>query len=337
MGRNEQGQFFKRLGEMLGRGFSLAEAIEFLSRIHSGREPVFRAILADLHEGVPVHEAFYRQGFDSRTCAKLFFADKHGFLALALQDSGDYLLRLQHEKKKMSKLLRYPSLLMAIFLFSAILLKFFLLPHFVSLYSSLGYKPAWTVGLLLWLSDHLLIILSVAALSGIIALRFILSSLRSRTAIQKAGILSRIPVLGVYSQLLIHQFIAREWSFLLKSGFSMIEAFEIMRSQSYRPLLKELAAHLHDRLLRGDALPDAMADTHILGSSLKEIVLHGEANGRLDQELMYYSDYCMGVLEAKAEKQFQMLQPLAFTLIGAMIISVYVSILVPMFQIIDMI
>lgn len=335
MNLKEQGTIFTRISEMLANGFTLAESLEFLGRTQQKKGESFAVMINGLQGGQPVYEVFYAQQFDQQACAQLYFADKHGFLAEAMKESGRYLLRKDEERKKLLRLLQYPFILLIILLVVSILLKSLLLPRFNMLYDSMGYEPNTAIKSLLHFMQAFPYYAALASLL-LIALFSIFSRLfYKKTPVEQAEFFASLPIIRSYYTLYQTIFFAREWSFLLKSGFSINEVIEIMNTQQFRPLMKESAKIMKDLLTVGYSFSEALSHFHFLEQDLVLIVGHGEKNGRLDQELLFYSEFCLDLLEEKSMKVFLLLQPIIFALIGVMIITIYLSIFLPMFQMIE--
>lgn len=67
-------------------------------------------------------------------------------------------------------------------------------------------------------------------------------------------------------------------------------------------------------------------------NDLAKAVAHGQLNGLLYRELYSYSQFLIERLERKAEKWTGLIQPLIYGLTAAMILILYLSMLLPMYQ-----
>ncbi|MBU5214329.1 competence type IV pilus assembly protein ComGB [Heyndrickxia oleronia] len=330
-----QGMFLNRIGEMLENGFTLAEAIDFLQHLKSNSKINPNDILVDLQNGIPLYEVLNRKKFDKKVCAQLFFADQHGKLSYALKESGTYLAKKHHDQVTMMKLFQYPLLLIFLLAFVLQLLKNFLLPQFELLYSSMNYQPTFTVSFLISLMKNsqfylLMILILIICVSFFIYLLF-----RKKNPIERAEWICHIPFVHFYYKLYISHFLAREWSFLLQGGFSVHEILDMMSTQNFKPLIREIAFTIRKELKFGYSFSNALSRLKFLDQQFITITIHGEKNGRLDDELQFYSRFCVKQLEEKIQKIFRLLQPIMFIFIGILVISVYLSILLPMFEMID--
>ncbi|HBZ09007.1 MAG TPA: type II secretion system F family protein [Bacillus bacterium] len=330
-----QGFFLTKLSEMLDKGFTMGESLDFLGRTNGGRMAMFQSMRHGLQSGQPIYQVFYKEGFDHQTCTQLYFAESHGFLVAALKESGEYLLRKDDQRKRLIRLLQYPIILVAVLIIVSILLQTLLLPRFQMFYDSMGYKPNTILKLFLHTLQTMplysLITIVTVLLGGALFSRL----LYKKSALERAAFFSGLPVVQSYYRLYQTTFLAREWSFLLKSGFSINEIIQIMLKQDFHPLLKESAVELKEMLTFGYTFPEAVSHLGFVEEELMVIVAHGEKNGKLEAELMFYSQFCLQRLEEKFMKVFLVIQPVVFALIGLIVIAIYLSIFLPMFEVID--
>jgi competence protein ComGB len=331
----EQGMLLARIGEMVEKGFTLSESLDFLGRLHERHLPLFQTMIDRLKKGEPIHLVFHGQGFDSQACSQLFFAEKHGFLVTAVKESGKYLLRKDEQRKKLIRLLQYPLILIAILFFTGFLLHHLLLPRFQLFYDSMGYKPPLALAWFLHFMQHFPYYFAIGIIVIFCLFAAVLRKLHSKSALERALFYSKIPFFHTYYKLYQTIFISREWSFLLKSGFSVNEIIQIMLAQPFHPLLQESAREIQSMLKIGYSFSESLTHLGFLEEEMMEIVAHGEKNGKLDGELLFYSEYCLNRLEERTMKMFTVLQPAIFMLIGLMVIAIYLSIFLPMFQMID--
>lgn len=320
---------------MLNNGFTLNEALDFQSRLNRKHKNLYTTMIASIQGGKPLYEVFYENNFDNQACAQLFFADKHGYLAEALKESGEYLLRKTTERKKLTNLMQYPLILLFVLVIIGSLMQWLLLPRFKLLYSSMDFQPGYGITFILHLTQNISIYFTTFFI--LISAVFIITKtmINKKTAIEKAVFFSQLPLIRSFYKLYQTIFLSREWSFLLKSGFSMNEVIKIMEAQNFRPLLRETAKEIKDLLMIGYSFSEAISELPFIEEEMKVIIAHGEQNGRLDSELLYYSQICLQALEEKITKLFQMIQPVIFVLIGLIVITVYMSIFLPMFQMIE--
>lgn len=318
---------------MLGNGFAISDAIQFLQYADSKEQT--SQMNKQLQNGMPLHEVLLKHHFDANACSQIYFAEKHGEMIPALKEAGQYLLKKHEDRQTLWKLIRYPLLLMVILVLVAGLVRNILLPQFESIYQALNYTPPGSLKFFLNAIEQAPIILLSLLLFLSAAASCLYVYLKKKLPVKRAAWLSKIPVYRFYYKNYYSQFLAREWSFLLKSGFSIYEILHIMESQNFRPLLRDTAILLREKLLAGQTFSAALSSVDFLENQFVELVRHGEKNGRLDRELYYFSRISLKKMEEKAQNAFQIIQPVVFMLIGVFLVAIYLSILFPMFQMID--
>ncbi|MBM7584609.1 competence protein ComGB [Bacillus pakistanensis] len=330
----EQGEILIRLGELLKNGYTLLESIDFLF-IHllKGKDDLRLKIIKELQNGAALSEVLLKLGMSNNVCAQVYFAEKHGLVFETLLDSGEYLLKRHEDQEALKKVLQYPLILISILFLLLILLRKMLFPRFFLLYESLGYQPstliAWMMNMIHYL-PHIMFSILLCILLGIGLYYF---KLKKLPPLIKSNLLLSIPVICHYIRLIQTHFFSREFSYLLKSGMSINEALLIFENQSFRPLFQAIASRVRKDLYNGLTFPESLQSFSLFSTEFLTVIRHGETNGKLSHELMFYSDFCMKELENRLNKWLKIIQPSVFVFVGLFILSIYFSIMIPLFQV----
>ncbi|MGC8228471.1 competence type IV pilus assembly protein ComGB [Pseudobacillus badius] len=330
-----QGEFILRLGEMLKQGFPMSAALEFLlinfDRNH--RESI-HSLRAELNAGTPLHEILHLLDFPSMICLQVYFAEKHGRLPETLIQAGEHWKKTEQAKEKLTKLLQYPLFLLFLLFLLLFLLKHFLMPRLEDLYAALNFSPEGTTLLFMaFLQKGPSLILLAAAGCAAASLSYFFNYQRQTPQI-KINRLMKIPVLSTFFALFFTRLFAKEVSYLLESGFAVNEVLLILQEQTVHPMMKHVAAGINGYLVTGHSLAEAAEQVSCFVPQLPRIMRHGEANSRLAQELLLFSQFCETLLEKKIKKGMAILQPAIFLFVGLVVIAIYLSVMLPMFQMI---
>lgn len=331
----EQSQFFIRGSDLLENGFTLLEVLQFLANLQVDQYQRYQSIIQELQAGVPIHEVLLKHDFDRHACATIYFAERHGFLSTSFKECGKYLLQKDQDQKRWFKLLQYPTILLCVLVFVSILLHTLLLPRFQVLYGTMGYKPSGITQFILYVLENFPYLLFFTFIILTIIILSIRRTLNKKTVLQRADFLASIPFFKTFYKLYQTIFLSREWSFLLKSGFSLNDIIHIMETQAFLPLMSETGKVIKRELLIGYSFSEAISNLNFIESEMVLIVAHGEKNGRLEKELLYYSRICAQKLEEMVMRFMMVVQPIIFSAIGLMVAIIYISIFFPMFQMID--
>ncbi|MFL6556166.1 MAG: type II secretion system F family protein, partial [Bacillus sp. (in: firmicutes)] len=124
-------------------------------------------------------------------------------------------------------------------------------------------------------------------------------------------------------------------SFLLSGGLSVSEALQLFEQNLRHPFYSHLAKTIKTKLITGEKLETILASLSFFEKEFPMIVKHGQENGKLEQELLFFSKHCVTNMEEMIEKRLTTIQPILYIFIGFMVVSMYLAILLPMFHLLD--
>ena len=108
---NEQAKLLKQIGELLARGYPIAEAIESISlHLPANRKEELYDCLIELRNGIAFHDVLGNLGFHKDLIGYVYFAEQHGSFAEALLEGSSLAMVKENDRKKLVKLLQYPCL-----------------------------------------------------------------------------------------------------------------------------------------------------------------------------------------------------------------------------------
>ncbi|PLS01795.1 competence protein ComG [Neobacillus cucumis] len=333
---NEQANFLKRTGDLLLRGYPIAEAIESIAlQLPPHRKEELYGCLVELKQGSPFHVVLSDIGFHKDLIGYIYFAEQHGSFAEALLEGSDLALLKDKDLQKLLKLLQYPLLLMFITGFLFIFIQNTLLPRFTTLFASLGLKENFFTKVL-YAFDHyfptaiyaILVVLILAAIYYFFVFRKI-------SILSQRALLIRIPIAGRILKLLFTHYFSIQLSFLLSGGISVSEALSLFEKNHRQPFYSRIAEEIKIKLVTGEKLDTIIASFSFFEKEFPMIIKHGQENGKLEQELLFFSKHCVRCMEEKIEKSLKTIQPILYLFIGCLVVSMYLAILLPMFHLLD--
>ncbi len=124
-------------------------------------------------------------------------------------------------------------------------------------------------------------------------------------------------------------------SYLLNGGLSISEALSLFEKNEKQPFYSVLGKAVKLKLREGNKLEDILVSFPFFDRELSNIIRHGQKNGRLDQELTFFSRHCLHKIEEKTEKLLKIIQPVLYMFIGFLIVSMYLAVLLPMFHLLE--
>lgn len=328
-----QAIFLKRLGLLLKEGFALKDALDYLYRI-SPKEIAGWALESQqlMATGLEFYQSLDQLAFPKRMISQLYFASQSGRFTQAVYESGAWQLKHIEKKRKFINLLHYPIILITFALGMLLGIRFILLPPIENM-TNQGSETSLSLTLVLSMIKGIpyLLVLSLILLL-LLSVGFKLYFAHQST-LSKANFIARWPIVGSLYKLYHSQFLSLEWGHLLTNGSSPYELIHLMIENVSHPLVRELGESLKTEMLAGKNIAQAVKHHSFLKEELAEIIAHGQVTGKLGMELVFYANQCEEELGEKIEKLMTIIQPLIFLGIAAVIIIIYLSILLPTFNI----
>ncbi|HEX6923666.1 MAG TPA: competence type IV pilus assembly protein ComGB [Bacillales bacterium] len=329
-------EFLLRLGGLLQQGYSLVAGIEFL-KYHQKEE--VRTILDDLSGelrlGEPLHEVLEDLGFPNDVLAYLYFSEQHGDLAFALTEGGKMMERREQLKIRVRKIVRYPLFLLWIVTVLVIFMTRFLFPQFRSLYDSLNVDFPWFTDVFLTLVDAVPVFFAGLFILLFAGFLFYMTRFRHLHPHAQLSYLRYFPLLHSFLPIIITQYFSVQLSYLLKGGLSIYESLTIFENQHHLAFFQQEATQMKQALRNGERFDDVLRRNSFYVKELPEVIAHGQTNGNLGHELFHYSNLLLEMIEARLQRVFAVIQPALFAGIGSVVLILFISILLPIFHLLD--
>lgn len=333
----DKAEFLIRLGGLLEQGYTISEAIGLFLKFEKNRlKPLLTFFLEELKSGRSFSDALSVFELPPNIINFVYFSEHYGNLAKGLVDGGQLLKKTEENKRKLQKLIKYPVLLIWMLLIFTIFMYLYVFPQFKLLFSSINVDlPIVTQVFLLFIEKISAYILVILLILVSIFLLYYVMVFRKKDSFFKAKFISKIPLIGVYYQTMLTYFFATNLSCLIKSGVAIYDALTIFKEQKKLGYISLEANQLISKLEKGETLQRVLLTETLFLEGLAFIVEHGQSNGRLDQELDYYSSWLLVEFEGKLKKLLMIIQPTLFLVIGFMILLMFTSLLLPIFSIMN--
>lgn len=332
----EKGIFLKRIGMLLEEGYSLKEALSFLAKIEKRSvKHWIETIQEGLLSGRSFHQELELLGFSNKVCAQIYLASQFGDYGKAITQAGDQLLQSLEKQKKLKSLTAYPLILLLFLIGMLLLMRYLILPHMETLFTSTSseqniysnklvrlvyYSPQLMGGVLLCL-----------AIGGLILKRF----LNKKSMIDSIFFFMKIPFLEKYLKDYYTHFFFFEWGTLFQSGSSFQEIVSIMQAEDASRLLQETGHVLGEQMTLGKSIHESLTILPYFHEEGLQVITHGENLGKLSTEMLVYASYCEDRLSQRVEKLMERLQPLIFIFIALMIVAIYGALMLPIFSLME--
>ncbi len=328
--------FTRQLATMMKSGVPLLQSFDIVSKGHSN--PAVSRLLIDIktevETGSSLKQAFEKHPlyFDALFCNLVGAGEAAGILDSLLDRLATYKEKILAIKSKIKSALFYPvSIIIVAFVITAIIM-IFVIPAFKQVFTSFGADLPGATLFVMAVSDFF-VRYWYAIFGGIFGsgYAFFWTWKRSqKMQIFMDRVMLRIPVFG---DLVRKSSIAR-WtrtlSTMFAAGVPLVEALDSVAGASGNYEYYVATKKIQSEVATGSSLTSAMQGTEVFPNMVIQMVSIGEESGSLDGMLSKVADFFEQEVDDAVEALSSLMEPMIMvvlgTLIGGMVIAMYLPI-----------
>jgi type IV pilus assembly protein PilC len=328
--------FTRQLATMMKAGVPLLQSFEIVAK--GATSPAVAKLLTDIKTDVETGSALaaafrkFPLHFDALFCNLVQAGEQAGILETLLDRLASYKEKILAIKSKIKSALFYPIAIIAVAFIITAVIMIFVIPAFKEVFTNFGADlPAPTLLVMAisdWFVANWYIIFPVIG-GGIYGF---LESWKRSLAVQvfmdKAML--KLPVFG---DLVKKSSIAR-WtrtlSTMFAAGVPLVEALDSVGGAAGNYVYAAATKQIKQEVASGTSLTVAMQNTNVFPSMVIQMVSIGEETGALDGMLSKVADFFEAEVDDAVEALSSLMEPMIMvvlgTLIGGMVIAMYLPI-----------
>lgn len=326
-------RFINRLIRLLDNGYPLIDALESL-RWDKNMDIIAASLINHLKNGKSIDVAMSELEFHESITNYLYFVQLNGDLISGLKKSSIHFENRLKNANKFKQISRYPLILIFIFGVLLYFIKRTVLPSFTEMFQTSA-EASNTINISIFLIDILSYSLLICTITTI-CFFFIWQFYKSKVSIEsRLKFYQNIPFLRSYLRMQTSFLFATHLSTLLKTGMSIKDILQNLNKQTKLPIISYYTTLMTDELQRGRYFIHTMSEFYFFEPSLKFIFQKNEDLHALEKDLAVYADMLVEEIERKVIKSITLIQPVFFIVLACFIIFIYVTLMWPMFQLIE--
>ena len=321
----QQEEILDNISIFLNRGYSLNECFSLLKYRFK-----LDNYIEDLEEGKLLSEILLDNNYDRDILLVIEIAEQSGNIRLGVEKSHLIIKQKIQNKNQVLELIKYPILLGAILILALGFVSLFLIPQFQTIYESFGMELSSSIKLLFYFIKILPLFILLIFLSIIIFIIY----LKKQPYEKQIKILIKNKYINKHYVKLYNQIFVINIVNLLIMGLRIDEILNILSNQEYNKLLKIESIRILNELKEGKLLYETLRN-EFYTDELVLIIKDGETYSTLVHSLENYTVFLEKSQKDQAKKLVFLIQPLFYGVFGILIIILYTSIFVPMFQMME--
>ena len=328
--------FTRQLATMMKAGVPLLQSFEIVSK--GASNPAVAKLLTDIKTDVETGSslaAAFRKfplHFDNLYCNLVQAGEAAGILETLLDRLATYQEKTLAIKSKIKSALFYPIAIIAVAFIITAVIMIFVIPAFKEVFTNFGADlPAPTLMVMAisdWFVAYWYIIFPIIG-GGIYGF---LEAWKRSTAVQQFmdKLMLKMPVFGHLVRISTVARWTRTLSTMFAAGVPLVEALDSVGGASGNYVYAEATKRIKQEVATGTSLTVAMQNTNVFNNMVLQMVSIGEETGALDGMLSKVADFYEAEVDDAVEALSSLMEPMIMvvlgTLIGGMVIAMYLPI-----------
>jgi type IV pilus assembly protein PilC len=336
VGAKDIALFTRQLATMMKAGVPLLQSFEIVSK--GASNPAVGKLLTDIKTDVETGSALaaafrkFPLHFDNLYCNLVQAGEQAGILETLLDRLATYQEKTLAIKSKIKSALFYPIAIIAVAFIITAVIMIFVIPAFKEVFTNFGADlPAPTLIVMAisdWFVANWYIIFPVIG-GGIYGF---LESWKRSVAVQifMDKLMLRMPVFGHLVRISTIARWTRTLSTMFAAGVPLVEALDSVGGASGNYVYAAATKQIKAEVSTGTSLTVAMQNANVFPTMVIQMVSIGEETGALDGMLSKVADFYEQEVDDAVEALSSLMEPMIMvvlgTLIGGMVIAMYLPI-----------
>jgi len=351
-------QFARQLSTLQDAGLPILRSLRILEE--QQKTGTFKRVIGyvsdDIEGGSTLSEALARhpRAFDRLLVSMVAAGETGGVLDLILSRVADFMEKAQKLKSRVKSAMIYPAVVLTAAFLILLGLMLFVVPSFETAISEMtegGELPKITkivLGISGWIAMGPILpgvnlrlygvpLGGWAVMLGVpFAVIFLLNFARRfrRGRLVLDIIKLRVPVVGQLSSRVSVTRWTRTLGTLISAGVPILDALNVTRETAGNEVFANMLGRVHNSIRQGDTFAGPLRQSKTVDLIVSNMVAVGEETGDLDKMLLKVADNYDEQVDVLVASLMSMLEPIMVVVLGALVMTIVMSIFLPMIGII---
>jgi MSHA biogenesis protein MshG len=256
-----------------------------------------------------------------------------GKLDEAFLQLAEYLERDQETRKQIKSATRYPSFVLFAIVAALVVMNYFVIPQFASMFERLGAELPPTTVFLIGMSNFFIdywIHIIITIIGGGVALFNYINTQAGRYRWDKMQL--HIPIVGSIVERSILARFSRSFSMMLRSGVPLTSALNLVSDAVSNAFVADRVLGMKSNIEKGESLTRVALSSGLFTPLVLQMIGVGEETGRVDELLADTAEYYEREVDYDLRSLTSKIEPILIGIISVMVGVLALGIFTPMWN-----
>lgn len=333
--------FAKNLGAMLSAGLSLSRSLSIIERQTKNKrlKKITVSLNEDISRGKTLSEAMkeHPQVFSNLLVAMVGAGEESGSLAESLSIVSSQMENIYKLQKKVKGAMIYPAVIVAVMLIIGTLMLIYVIPGLTKTFKDVKVELPMSTKIVIFASDFMKNNSVLVFVGLIFAVGLLYAWTRTKKGKKSIDfIILHLPVISGIARETNSARTSRTLSSLLSAGVPVARALgitgDVVQNSYYKEVLKESERSVE----KGDSISSVfIKNDHLYPIFVGEMISVGEETGNMASMLMETALFYENEVSQKTKDMSTVIEPFLMVFIGAVVGFFAISMITPMYSIMN--
>ncbi len=333
--------FARNLANMLEAGLSLTRSISVMEKQSKNKKlkNIYHELNLDISAGKTFHDALnkFNTVFPPVFISMVKAGEESGNLAESLKSVGTQMEATYKLQKKIKGAMMYPGVIMSVMVIIGIIMMTFVVPKLTATFADVKAELPNSTKFVIFMSEFLrnhYILLPIFVLIVMIAIYQVLHTKQGRNLFDR--IVIKLPIFGTLIKESNSAKTARTLSSLIGSGVDLIQSVDITSEVLQNNLYKDVMTKVKENVEKGKPMSDIFNQhENLYPIFVSEMINVGEETGKLATMLQGVAVFYENEVDQKTKDLSTIIEPILMVFIGAAVGFFAISMITPMYSVMN--
>jgi len=336
--QNDLAIFCRQFYTMINAGVSVVGCLDLLRRQTENPRlaKIINTVYDDVQKGNALSEALrsHLSVLPVILVSMIEVGEVSGTIDVVLERLATHFVKENKIRQKIKTAMIYPMVIGSIAVVMIIFMLTFVVPKFVSMFSSMGSELPLPTKILLNVSNtitNIWFIMTAAVCIFLIKFAFSKFSKTKKGRLIISTVILKTPKVGKnYRKILASRF-ARALSLLIETGVPLIQALEVVDKVVDNQIVSDGLDKVREEIKRGSNLAGPLESMGIFPVMVTQMISIGEEAGSLDDIVGKVADFYDEELDTSISQLISLIEPVMIMVLALVVGLIVISMIMPVF------